>query len=409
MRLIRVENAGSPDTPEYIRTTALIALEGGDEFRLWVDVPRRLENAVSFSGNPWVVAMLPIAAGRGEDISLSIPVDALLLENLRGVISIWRSWYPEIHEVAISCPLASFEKPAATKTAAFYSGGIDSYFSIARRMPNNAYGLPIVGNVDDLLTVWGFDVRFDNEPDFRPLADILDSGAHELGLRHVVLRTNLRTAERITPFADMWRRLSHGAGLAFVGLILEREYREVVIGSSHTYGHLFPWGSDPMLDPLYSTSALAIVHDGSSVTRVEKTDLVGRFPPAYKALHVCLAHGTSNCSHCEKCYRTMMTLDLLGHREATRPAFDWTRYDVSLIRRFFVRTSADRLFRNEIVAAASARGRSDIVKSFRYASWRSALILPLILISEWLMKIPGIWRVGLSLKNALLGGPIRKI
>jgi hypothetical protein len=105
----------------------------------------------------------------------------------------------------------------------------------------------------------------------------------------------------------------------------------------------------------------------------------------------------------------MMTLDLLGHRDRTKDAFDWSKYRVTEIRRFFVRTNADRLFRDEIVAAANTRGRSDIVEAFRYASWRSKPLLPLVKASEWLMTLPWIWRLGIAVKAFLLRGPIRKI
>jgi hypothetical protein len=276
-------------------------------------------------------------------------------------------------------------------------------------MPGNDFGIPAVGKVDDLLTVWGFDVGVHDEAQFRPLADMLAESAQQLGLRQIVFRTNLRASEKLIPFKDMWRRLSHGAGLAFIGLTLERAYTEVVIGSSYTYGNLFPWGSHPLQDVLFSTSALQFAHDGASFTRVEKTEVVARLPVAQSALHVCFARGDSNCSRCDKCYRTMMTLDLLGHRQPTHGLFDWSTYRVEAINKLFIRSKGDKIFKNDIIAAAKKFHRQDIADALNAAERRSKGLRPLVKVCEWLMKLPGLWRLGITAKAFFLRGPIRKI
>ncbi|WP_202634827.1 hypothetical protein [Rugosibacter aromaticivorans] len=413
MRFLKGDASPSPETPGYVRTVGEITWRQGKTFQLWVDVPEACAESLSDTGNPWLLAMLPMAASLGEDIELSLPVDALLLENVKGVLAIWREWYPELHDVHIQCPVLSYQAPCqapcATRTAAFFSGGIDSYFTIARRIPGNDFGIPTVGRVDDLLTVWGFDVGVYDEAQFRPLSNMLATSAQHLGLRQIIFRTNLRAAEKLIPFKDMWRRLSHGVGLAFIGLTLERTYKEVVIGSSYTYGNLFPWGSHPLQDVLFSTSSLQFVHDGASFTRVEKTDVVAKLPIAQSALHVCFAKGDSNCSRCDKCYRTMMTLDLLGHRKHTRALFDWSAYRVEAIRKLFIRSRGDKIFKNDIIVAARKHHRQEIVDALSAAERRSKVLRPLVKASEWLMTQPGIWRLGITAKAFLLRGPIRKI
>ncbi|MES2236923.1 MAG: hypothetical protein V4500_04100 [Pseudomonadota bacterium] len=412
MLFLKREVWPSPESPGYVRSEGVICWGKGcqeKEFQLWVDVPEAYAESLSDTGNPWLLAMLPMAASLGEDIELSLPVDALLLENVKGVLAIWREWYPELHDVRIYCPILSYQPPRTTRTAAFFSGGIDSYFTIARRMPGNDFGIPAVGKVDDLLTVWGFDVGVYDEAQFRPLADMLAESAQQLGLRQIIFRTNLRAAEKLIPFKDMWRRLSHGAGLAFIGLSLEKAYKEIIIGSSSPYGDLFSWGSHPLQDILFSTSLLQFVHDGASFTRVEKTDVVAKFPVAQSALHVCFAQGDSNCSRCDKCYRTMMTLDLLGYRGHASGLFDWSAYRVQSIRKLFIMSEGDKMLNRHIASAAQARGRHDIVDALRYATRRSMVLRPLVKASEWMMKHPGIWRLGIYSKDFLLRGPIRKI
>ncbi|MDO8348506.1 MAG: hypothetical protein Q7S85_11510 [Rugosibacter sp.] len=410
MQLVTQEITPSPSTPGCMRSSALIRWGLGNEFRLWVDVPEKYADGLSKTGNPWLVAMLPMAAALGEDIELPLPVDALLLENCLGVLAIWNAWYPELHQIALHCPVKGFEPSCAIKkTAAFFSGGIDSYFTIARRMPGNPYGIPAVGALDDLLTVWGFDVRAHEENQFMQLEKMLLESSRQLKLNHLCIRTNLRDMEKHIPFKDMWRRLGQCAGLGFISLSMENRYRTVTLGSTKAYGNLAPWGTHPLLDPLFSTTGLGIVHDGASFSRDQKTDLVAKFPPAHKSLHVCFAEGGSNCSQCDKCYRTMMTFDALGHRDTMKDAFDWSRYKVEYIKKFFIKSQGDEIYGSDITGVARLNGREDIVIALNHASRRSAILRPLVRLSEWMATLSVVWRLGVRFNQFLLKGPIRKI
>lgn len=380
-------------------------MDDGEVLPIWVDVPDELADGISDSGNPWLVAMLPIAATRHENIQVSLPVDALLLENLHGVSKIWASWYPELGEVAMDCKVySSIDHIKPEKSAAFFSGGIDSYFTIARRLPDNGTGLPAVGHVDELLSVWGFDVSANDGASFAAMANDLISTAQRIKRRHVILHTNLR--DNRTPWFRQWGPLTHAAGAAFIALTMEKRYSQVFLGSAYPNYNCMKWGSHPMVDPLFSTSATQLVHDGASSTRVEKTDLVARFPPAQSALHVCPAVAASNCSECEKCYRTMMTLDVLGHRQAMEKAFDWSKYHVQAIRKLKIGGQGDAAIYDEIIDAARAAGRTDILRELESAYSRSRLLTPFLRTSEWLKRQPALWRAGVALEKFVLRGSI---
>jgi hypothetical protein len=391
MRLSQVTKELSPDTQESVRTTGVIALDGGEELRLWVDVPHAFSDAVSVTGNPWLVAMLPMAASRGEAVQMSLPVDPLLLENIRGILAIWRAWYPEMHDVKIDCPMLSYQEPTPGKTAAFFSGGIDSYFTIARRMPGNPYGIPAVGKLDDLITVWGFDVGVHDATQFQPLAQLLGGNAKAMGFNHIIVRTNLR--EPHTVFRTHWGPLCFGVGLAFIGLILEARLNELVLGSSYSYGSLLPWGSHPMLDPLFSTASMKISHDGACHDRFQKTAVVAKLPAQLVSLHVCQGQLDGNCSDCEKCFRTMLALDILGHSERFSQHFDWSRYNIERIKSIIISTGG-RVFYEELLLAAHTHSRPDIAHAIDYAFRRSRLLSPFVATAKWLHTIPLFWRSG---------------
>lgn len=409
MKLLSTKLFQSPDAEGYFRIKGVMEWNEGRRFELWVDVPSQYADFLSDTGNPWLAAMLPMASSIGEDIELSIPVDALFLENSLGILAIWQDWYPELKRVNIHCPIKSWEPQLEKKAAAFFSGGIDSFFTLARRLPENNYGIQSVGRVDDLLTVWGFDVRVHENDQFSQLEAMLKKCADTIGLNHLSVRTNLRDLEKYIPFKDLWRRLGQCAGLGFVSLILEKRYGSVALGSTKAYGNLTPWGTHPLIDVLFSTSNLKIVHDGACFSRDQKTDLVAKFPPAYKSLHVCFATGSYNCSQCDKCYRTMMTFDALGYRELMRDAFDWSKYNVKNIKKFFIKSEGDEIYGSDITGVARLNGREDIVLALQYASRRSVILRPLVRFSERLLRLPILWRVGVQLNKFLLKGPIRKI
>lgn len=77
--------------------------------------------------------------------------------------------------------------------------------------------------------------------------------------------------------------------------------------------------------PLLGSGNLEIVPAGSSMTRIEKTEFLSDFKPAYDNLMVCWA-GHINCGECDKCVRTLVALDFLGTLDRFAKSFDVERY-----------------------------------------------------------------------------------
>ena len=86
--------------------------------------------------------------------------------------------------------------------------------------------------------------------------------------------------------------------------------------------------TDPAAVHLLSTETLRSISTGCQYTRVEKTAKVTDWAVAQRYLNVCVnadARGR-NCSRCEKCCRTLLTLELLGKLELLRGVFDIEKY-----------------------------------------------------------------------------------
>jgi hypothetical protein len=78
-----------------------------------------------------------------------------------------------------------------------------------------------------------------------------------------------------------------GAALASVGLLFQHLFHKVLIPATFSYSDLPPWGSHPLLDPLWSTEVTDFEHDGAEAMRVDKAAYVSRHETAMTWLRVC--------------------------------------------------------------------------------------------------------------------------
>lgn len=396
MKLVSVAKAASPDAPGFVRLTGVVEKDAGERFEIWFEVPATLEADLSESGNPWVVAMLPYALSSGETIISDIPVDAALLENLKGLTAVWCEWYPQFVRPKIQAPIAPFctADSSTGRSAAFFSGGVDSWFTVLRHAPELEPSA--IGQVDDLITVHGFDIPLESTDEFSKLCAVLSLGAQALGRDMIVVRTNLR--RNGTVWARAWGWLTHAAGLAAVALILEKRYSSVLIGSTYPYGKLNPWGSHPMTDVLFSTRSLQVKHDGAAYKRVEKTALIARHKMALAHLHVCWKNGAaSNCGECAKCLRTMTALQLLGALEIANP-FP-VKFQVEKLAGLYIENRIEEDFIREALSLAAERGDIRIQAAILQALRRSDRVRPLVKFADWLGGIPVMWRFGPRLRR----------
>jgi hypothetical protein len=174
--------------------------------------------------------------------------------------------------------------------------------------------------VSHLLLVRGFDIGLNNDVLWSAATKRAGQVAEGLGKQLITCETNLREIadKRRAGWGrrfegDFWGRCLHGAALASVALALRKTVGELIVPATHTYAEMKPWGSSPLLDPLWSDGHLRIVHDGCEANRVEKVRRIADSDLVLETLRVCY-HDTSeiNCGHCEKCLRTMMALRVCG-------------------------------------------------------------------------------------------------
>ena len=364
----------SGQLPGTVRLSGVITSSEGVR-TVWYDLPAAMEPFLSESGAPWLLTMLPFAAAIGESIELSLPVDPFFLENVRGLIGTWNSWHPHLKRIDIQAPTVR-ASPTAGHAAQFFSGGFDSWFTLLRHVESTRR-FPQIGDVDDLITVWGLDIPINRDDEFRQLAD----GAREVAARyakhHIAVSTNLREAMSGNwgfVWGPQWGPLSHGTALAAVGLLLEKRYSKVRIASTHRFWELFPWGSNPLTDTLFSTSATAFVHDHALYSRTDKLERIAESDWALSKLKVCYKEGAfRNCSVCLKCHRTLLCFDILGILPKAA-SFDVTAYQKNRGRHILVSDQNDMVRLTEVRDFAEKYNRRDIVTLMNQSLSRSELV-----------------------------------
>jgi hypothetical protein len=158
--------------------------------------------------------------------------------------------------------------------------------------------------------------------------------------RLIVVRTNVRDHLVRHTHWDF----SHGAALASVGLCLEGTISKCIVASTCSYDELHPWGSHPLLDPLWSTGNLRFLHDGCEAKRIDKLRTIADNELAMKYLRACDNPSSSGqCGECEKCLRTMVGLHVIG-RLGECPAMPY-RIDPHLVRQLCLDEGTATFFR----------------------------------------------------------------
>src|SRR5690606_31748737 len=77
-----------------------------------------------------------------------------------------------------------------------------------------------------------------------------------------------------------------------------------------------------------STESLDFISSMSQLNRIERTKIVSEFEPAFRFLDVCTSPNFDkiNCSICDKCMRTQLTLDIFGRLSEFNTVFDSEKY-----------------------------------------------------------------------------------
>jgi len=305
---------------------------GGRTETLWYSVERRyLEYLDQDTQDAFVLGTMLIAMRLGEDIHVEGSISERLYYNLSHyVVPILRLLLPDLHSVAI---IPAHLQPDnhlydTEGVATSFSGGIDSFSCLVDHLFGN---VPKAYRITHLVMNNTGSHGNNGHVLFRKRCRRLAVLASELNLQFVAIDSNLHNLLVNWNHQETSTVRDISAAMILPGL-----YRRYYYPSSYDYGSCYigptySMGySEPTLLPLLATGSTEFIPTGSQYSRVEKTLQVTAVPLSYEYLDVCTdardRESSRNCSICNKCLRTLVTLEVLGKLRLYDKVFDIDTY-----------------------------------------------------------------------------------
>ncbi|WP_341303897.1 hypothetical protein [Pseudomonas sp. TMP25] len=303
------------------------------------------------------------------DLLVSEPVSLLYLGNQRRLVSIFSNWFERYRPVEITAnTLRTADEHGSGRVGCFFTGGVDSFYTFFKHRDE----------ITDLIFVHGYDVDLDDLPRREQVSAMGRALEQACGVRFIELETN---AIRLFRDFGRWGKHAHGYGLGSAARHLAGYLRRIYVPSSFATAELLPWASHPDTDPLFSDERLDVVHDGCEAGRVDKVRALADDPLALQHLRVCWerVEGAYNCGRCEKCLRTMTSLQALGVLQqcATFPR----QVDVGLVRKLVIHDASLTVFVHDNLGLlqSSGQGNGELAQAWlevlERPRWRNRLIL----------------------------------
>lgn len=259
------------------------------------------EGPLAENSDPFLSAALFPAMKVGQPLHVSGPVSPKLLEATQTMQDVYHKWFPEFQKILIQAdPWLSNRNSPTGEVGAFFSGGVDSFYTLLRHNDE----------ITKLILING--IMFE-DPSQRPkITKEIQRVAQELGKSLIVVEVNIREfSDQYTYWEDQYA----GVAMASVGLLLSPQFKRIYFASSFPYEDWKPTAIHPLLEPLFSTETLTFEIDGSEVGRPEKVVRIAQSDLALSALRACSKEYSHNCGQCEKCMRTMLALQAVGGLE----------------------------------------------------------------------------------------------
>lgn len=320
------------------------------------------------SPEAFVLSAMPAAMRHGEK---RIAIDGSLCprfrDNLTVAMQVLKKWYPPGYQPLKLEPRdghKALTPPAAPRAASFLSGGVDSLATLYNNLQSFEPGHP--ARVRTGLLVHGFDIGGTEIEGPRThiyttararLSELTD----KLDMDLVPIRTNVKYLDDDWTF---WTRQYFGAATMSIAHLFTGWLHEANIGSGSPISDLVEWGSHPMLDYHYQSSAMAFRHDGVWLSRFEKLQMISAWDDGLNHLRVCLnvkvPEGELNCGICEKCLRTMSGLVACNSLQRSS-AFPVSEVTPAMIRGIDIRTIGQERDWKQLFAPLASIGRGDLV------------------------------------------------
>ena len=312
-----------------------------DGDRLFFRVP--VNFPIACCAEPFVGIALLEAMVRNIDIDIQgdVAISEKLMCALPEIQRVYAFWNTDLHPIRVHARTHR-EESAQDRIASYYSGGVDGSYTLACQFDD----------ITHLIMLSGLELAGNTPESWRCAVEKNSAFARSIGKELVPVETNVK--EWIDGRRIYW---GFAQGLILSSLTSLFGAKRLYIASSHTYNELFPNGSHPLTDPMWSTESTTIVHHGSAARRSDKMKELCRHPVILDNLKVCWASLHENCGACPKCVRTMAALHLLGASTPALPKFEGKR---GQLRPFIACSKIGATYLEDALLLAGERGHAKI-------------------------------------------------
>jgi len=346
---------------------------------LWFSFPRRYCDHVTGEVNGFAAALLPLAMILGEDLYMEGVLSPRLLCGMEEYQRIQCAWNPSPF-LPVSLEPEILQPTIADSggggVGCSFSGGVDSAYTLWRHLPENERNPSYRISHCHMINFLRGDSDLDNSGRFSRIEQAMRPMMDRIGTQLIVCRTNYMA------FSDLKiLKQSFAAMVTAPALVLGGLFSTFYVPSSHRFDDFIREGSHLMLDHLIATETMETIHEGSHLKRTEKTEAISRWGETYSTLSVCFSetgydretNSVQNCCRCEKCIRTMKTLELYGglKKYKTFPR-RLSHLDVWMC---YYDSKGARIFANEIISEAFKARRFGIMIDYCIAVVLTGVIM----------------------------------
>jgi hypothetical protein len=361
--------------PVRTRVSALVTWEDSARppVQLFFETDSEHADSLNPEPNAFLLAGILPAFRHGERrLRVDGEICPRLIEGLETVMRLHIAWRgPGRRPVEIEPTggrRASLRAPA--RSGMFLTGGVDSLHTLWWNRNHYAHDHPAAFR--DALYIEG--VSFPEETPSPRNRDVTRRQIQALaaigagtGLTVITFQTNIRRLELDNTFVAEEAMSSLLASAAHAAA---RRLTSVSFGAGLDLATLRPWGTHPLLDLNYCSSAVELHQEDWTLDRLTKIRRIAGWKTALTHMMVCfegpLENGTYNCGSCEKCVRTMMGLLIAGRLDLAG-AFPRREITVESLERLDPGYHVDFLpyFWRPLIEPLNAIGRKDLAAAVR--------------------------------------------
>ena len=370
---MKIQNLRTEVTGDRVKVIATVIWENRNRPAqdIYFETTSEFGNDLYANPNAFLLACALPAMRYGETrIAIDAPICPEIKDGLVNAMKYLISWHGGKRKIIpIEAPiqhqiLLSDKSP---RSGCLFSGGIDALAMLRDNHLNFEIGHP--RRIQDGILVYGV-LQGENEfdPTFQNVINAVSTMAKDAGINLIQVNTNAYAHFRdLDPDFSFWRYEYHGSFLSAIAHAFEPRFTVTSIASTYDFAHLEPWGSHPLIDPLYSNTSLQIRHENTALSRLEKTKLIGEWDVAIEQLRVCnekasYSKGNYNCGRCEKCVRTMTALLSLNLLDQTKTFVEKDVSQKLLVNTCYLSDSYEVNCYRELIEPLSKLGRYDLVQ-----------------------------------------------